>query len=76
MDLYKNSDDDLQNPCFAPLLAPDLSGQPKTLIITAELDPLRDEGEAYAKTLRDAGNEVEPVSYTHLDVYKRQPLSR
>lgn len=55
LDLYKNSDDDLQNPCFAPLLAPDLSGQPKTLIITAELDPLRDEGEAYGRRLKQAG---------------------
>lgn len=58
-DLYKSKEEDLQNPYFAPILAKDLSGQPKTLIITAEYDPLRDEGEAYGKRLEEAGNMVE-----------------
>lgn len=57
--LYKCKDEDLMNPYFAPLLAKDLSGQPETLIITAEYDPLRDEGEAYGKRLKAAGNTVE-----------------
>lgn len=57
--LYKSSDEDLQNPYFAPLVAEDLSRQPRTLIITAEFDPLRDEGEAYAENLKVAGNNVE-----------------
>ena len=56
--LYCSSDNDLQNPYFAPLVAKDLSGQPRTLIITAEYCPLRDEGEAYGQKLRDAGNHV------------------
>ena len=59
MDLYKRSDDDLNNPYFAPLMAPDLSRQPDTLIISAEFDPLRDEGEAYGALLREAGNRAE-----------------
>lgn len=58
MDLYQSCDEDRNNPYFAPLIANDLSNQPKTLIITAEFDPLRDEGEAYAKKLSEFGNEV------------------
>ncbi|MDF2542831.1 MAG: hypothetical protein K0S47_2549 [Herbinix sp.] len=59
IDFYKSSDDDLTNPYLAPLLSEDLSHQPKTMIITAEYDPLRDEGEAYGKKLYEFGNEVE-----------------
>lgn len=39
----------------APLLADSFEGQPETLIITAEFDPLRDEGETYAHELAKAG---------------------
>lgn len=48
MDLYRSSDEDLANPYLAPLLEPDLSGQPRTLLISAEYCPLRDEGETFA----------------------------
>ena len=58
MELYKRTDKDLENPYFAPLLSKNFSMQPKTLILTAELDPLRDEGEAYGEKLKEAGNEV------------------
>lgn len=59
MQLYINDEEDLKSPYLAPLLAEDLRNQPKTLIITAEHDPLRDEGEAYGKKLKEAGNDVE-----------------
>jgi acetyl esterase len=59
IDLYISKEEDFYSPYFAPLLAHDLTMQPKTLIITAEYDPLRDEGEEYGKKLREAGNHVE-----------------
>lgn len=58
MELYASGPDDVRNPYFAPLLAPSLARQPRTLVITAQYCPLRDEGEAYARGLALAGNEV------------------
>lgn len=59
MELYQSKEEDKQNPYFAPILAKDHTKQPHTMIITAEFDPLRDEGEAYGKKLQEAGNQVE-----------------
>ena len=59
LNLYESCPEDRVNPYFAPLLAKDFSNMPETLILTAEFDPLRDEGEDYGKKLVEAGNYVE-----------------
>jgi len=49
---------DPANPEASPLLAPDLTGLCPTLLVTADHDPLRDEGRAYAARLNATGNAV------------------
>ena len=60
---YLNNEEDKLNPLLSPILYEDFSGLPPALVITAEYDPLRDEGEDYAKKLVEAGIEVETVRY-------------
>ncbi len=58
---YLRRADDARDWRASPLLAESVSGLPSALVITAALDPLRDEGEAYARRLEDAGVPVDYV---------------
>jgi acetyl esterase len=54
-DHYLNHPDEAEHPYAAPLRAGDFSDLPPALVVTAEYDPLRDEGEDYAEKLHTAG---------------------
>ncbi len=60
---YLDSEADGDNPLASPLRARDLSGLPSATVLTAEYDPLRDEGRAYAKRLQEAGVATAHTNY-------------
>jgi acetyl esterase len=60
---YLRSPEDGSDPRVSPVLAPDHRGLPPALVVTAEFDPLRDQGERYAAVLAAAGVPVERRRY-------------
>ena len=62
-DHYLGPGHDGRDPRFNLSRVDDLSGLPPTLVITAEFDPLRDEGDAYAAALKKAGVAVDHSRY-------------
>jgi len=55
---YLDSGADPADPLVSPIKRADLTGLPRALVVTAEHDPLRDEGELYARRLQEAGVDV------------------
>jgi acetyl esterase/lipase len=53
--LWVPDPDSLSDPNVSPLRVEDLAGVPDTIVVTCELDPLRDQGEAFGRRLADAG---------------------
>ena len=52
---YLLNEQDGDSPYASPLRSADLTGLPPATVLVCEYDPLRDEGEAYARRLREAG---------------------
>ena len=82
---YASGPSDLTHPDLAPLLSDRLALLPPTLVVTAEHDPLRDEGEELARRLAEAGVEVVASRalgqvhgfWRHVDVFPAaEPLLR
>ncbi len=62
---YVDADTDLTDPLLSPIHG-NLAGQPPAVVVTAEFDPLRDEGIAYAEALAAAGVSVDHTTYPGL----------
>lgn len=55
---YMRTEEDSLNPYFSPLLSHRLGEMPETIVITAEFDPLRDQGETFVSALRSKSVEA------------------
>ncbi|NGY03277.1 alpha/beta hydrolase [Solimonas terrae] len=62
MDLYRGAAE-LTDPLLSPMFAENLSALPPALILTADIDPLRDDGARYARKLAEAGVHAKYVNY-------------
>ncbi|MDT0403432.1 alpha/beta hydrolase [Streptomyces edwardsiae] len=60
---YLDSGADPADPLVSPLKRADLTGLPPALVVTAQYDPMRDEGELYGERLREAGVETTVSRY-------------
>lgn len=60
---YISTEEDRNDPRFSPLLYPSHKGLPKSFVLLAEEDPLKDEGSAYANALLHDGVEVQVTVY-------------
>jgi Esterase/lipase len=77
---YQREPKDILSPYFSPLLAQDLSRMPDSVIITAQFDPLKDDGALYAEALNEAGSKSKNfeipnsvhgfINYPHADGYE------
>ncbi|MEI9965000.1 MAG: alpha/beta hydrolase [Caulobacteraceae bacterium] len=65
-DRFLGPQEDPSDPRISPLKAPDLAGLAAAVVVTAGFDPLVDQGEAYARRLRDAGVPLVFRCYDHL----------
>ncbi|HET8883008.1 MAG TPA: alpha/beta hydrolase [Solimonas sp.] len=62
MDLYRGKAE-LSDPLLSPMFAENIAALPPALIITADIDPLRDDGARYARKLADAGVRTRYINY-------------
>ena len=61
--LYINNEDEVSDIRVSPIKAEDFTGLPAALVISAEYDPLKDEGLMYVERLRHAGVSVDYQCY-------------
>lgn len=77
-DSYLPNSADRRHPYASPLRSEVFTGLPSALVITAQFDPLRDEGELYARKLSDAGGHARVTRYQgvpHAFLYTPPALS-